>query len=94
LNDIISARGYYNTSPRKDKWNLCRIVLKPDNTEQYWLNGYQVVEYERESAIYDALVAHRKYAQWENFGMAKNGHILLQGHGNEVHSSCNKIKEL
>lgn len=61
---------------------------------QHWLNGYQVVEYERGFAIYDTLVALRKYAHIENFGLAKNGHILLKDHGNEVYFRSVMIKKL
>ncbi len=75
-------------------WNSGRITVRPDNVVQHWLNGFKVVEYERGSNIYAALVARSKYAVWEGFGMAESGPILLQDHGNTVFFKNIKIRKL
>ena len=75
-------------------WNQGRIVVRPDNTVQHWLNGFKVVEYERGSNIFAALVARSKYAVWEGFGLAESGPVLLQDHGNTVFFKNIKIKKL
>ena len=75
------------------EWNHARILAKNNHIE-HWLNGKKVVEYERGTQIYRALVQKSKYAVYPGFGEAAEGHILLQDHGNSVSFRNIKIKEI
>ena len=75
-----------------DRWNRARIVVKGGHVE-HWLNGVKVVEFNRHSQIYRALVEKSKYVKWPNFGQIAAGHILLQDHGDKVSFKNIKIRE-
>lgn len=94
LYDLIPSLKIKRGLKKVGDWNLGRVVVYPDDRVEHWLNGYKVVEYQRGTPIYQALVARSKYAQWENFGLAEEGHILLQDHGDEVAFRSIKIKVL
>jgi hypothetical protein len=85
LYDLIPSEKLEKRFQRKiGEWNQGRIQVFPNNQVVYWLNGFKVVEYERKSNIFRALVARSKYEKIEGFGMNDAGPILLQNHGDAV----------
>ena len=95
LYDLIPSYKLDNRFKRKiTDWSQARIVVLPNNIVQHWLNGFKVLEYERKSNIFAALVARSKYKDFEGFGLNDKGHILLQDHGNTVYFRSIKIRTL
>jgi Domain of Unknown Function (DUF1080) len=95
LYDLIPSYKLEKRFQRKTgDWNQGRVVVYTNNIVQHWLNGFKVVEYERKSNIFDALVARSKYEKYKGFGAGDKGNILLQDHGNNVSFKNIKIKLL
>ena len=100
LYDLIPANSTFfdKNQPEKrfngiGKWNRARIEVRGKNVKHI-LNGVKVVEYERGTQQWDALVNYSKYKDWQNFGEQEEGNILLQDHGDKVSYKNLKILEL
>ena len=96
LYDLIRAESTSSSRGKNFKgvgdWNNARIVVKGGKVE-HWLNQVKVVEFDRFSQMFKALVEKSKYENWENFGRLPKGLILLQDHGDEVSFKNIKIRE-
>ncbi|MBM1106501.1 DUF1080 domain-containing protein [Aurantibacter crassamenti] len=96
LYDLIRAENSDSSRGKNfkgiGKWNNARIVVKGGHVE-HWLNQVKVVEFDRFSQMFKALVERSKYEKWENFGRIPEGLILLQDHGDEVSFKNIKIRE-
>lgn len=97
LYDLIRAENTTTGSRGKNfkgigKWNNARIISKNGKIE-HWLNHVKVVEFDRYSQIFSALVEKSKYEKWDNFGKWESGNILLQDHGDKVSFKNIKIRE-
>jgi hypothetical protein len=98
---LTRAAAAYGLYPPPDghvkpvgEWNTTRIVAKGGHVE-HWLNGTKVVEYEMWSDDWKAKVKASKFNAWPNYGLAKKGHIALQGdHRGELAFRNIRIREL
>jgi hypothetical protein len=77
-----------------DEWNSARIVVNGAHVE-HWLNGKKMVDYELWSPDWKAKVAASKFSAYPHYGLAKRGHIGIQGdHDGSLEIRNIRIREL
>ena len=100
-NDYHTAGALYEffpPSPEKQlsplgEFNSSKLVVNVDHVE-HWLNGLKVVEYERGGEEFLAARAKSKFRDRPDYGLHKEGHILLQDHSIRVGFRNIRIKLL
>ena len=97
LYDLIEAKNLNEPRSKRpvrhDTWHRARIISKNGNIE-HWLDNIKVLEYNRYSQVFDALVQYSKYSKYEDFGKLESGNILLQDHGDLVKYKNIKIRPI
>lgn len=94
LYDLMTSKEDKRARRPIGQWNRGRLVVADDNTVTHYLNGVEMLTYNRGSEEYRELVANSKYKDWDSFGEAEQGHILLQDHGDHVSFRNIKVKKL
>lgn len=97
LYDLMTAKNLSTQGRAKQfkgvgQWNQGRLISHNGHVE-HWLNGEKVIEFDRYSQMFRALVAYSKYKDWPNFCQQPEGRLLLQDHGNEVSYRSIKVRE-
>ena len=92
LYDVMPANAKKKLQP-VGEFNQVRIVVQGAHVE-HWLNGEKVLEFERGSEAFRALIAKSKFHDKPLFGAFAKGHILLQEHKDAVWFRNIKIREL
>lgn len=94
MTSVAAVYGFYpsirGVASPANQWNTTRIVAKGAHVE-HWLNGKLIAQYEMWSPEWnrklhgdpaDPTSKPLKFAPYKDFGMAKKGHIAIQGDHN------------
>jgi len=76
------------------QWNHMRLIVKPGEHVEHWMNGEKICEYTIGSDDWNQRVQNSKWKNKQMFGKIKNGHICLQDHGAEIWWRNLKIREI
>jgi hypothetical protein len=75
------------------EWNEARLIVRGIEVE-HWLNGERVVQYRLWTPEWLDAVQGSKFADMQDYGLARTGHIGLQDHGNPVWFRNIRIREI
>ena len=82
LYDLVEPSSEKELAP-VGEFNQSRIVFE-GGRGRHWLNGKQVLEYDLESEDFRARLERSKYAPIAGFADVRQGHLVLQDHGDDV----------
>lgn len=82
--DVTRPVGFYNEA---------RIIVRGDHVE-HWLNGTKLLEYTWGGDEWQRLVKNSKFGGMPRYGTVRDGHIVLQDHGDRVWFRNVKIRPL
>lgn len=74
------------------EYNDVRLVVRHGHVD-HWMNGYRVLSYQLGDAEWSRRIAHSKFRDWPNFGVARRGYIALQDHGDVIRFRNIRIQE-
>ncbi|PYP71275.1 MAG: DUF1080 domain-containing protein [Gemmatimonadetes bacterium] len=91
LYDLVAPNAAKRLHP-VGEWNHSRVIFRGNHGE-HWLNGAKILEFDLGTALMDSLLAASKYRAIPGFAERRNGHIVLQDHGDEVYFRSIKVRE-
>ena len=91
LYDLVAPNAAKRLHP-VGEWNHSRVIFRGNHGE-HWLNGAKILEFDLGTALMDSLLAASKYRAIPGFAERRNGHIVLQDHGDEVYFRSLKVRE-
>ncbi|MDX1382234.1 MAG: DUF1080 domain-containing protein, partial [Thermoanaerobaculia bacterium] len=92
LYDLVEPAAGKRLEP-VGSFNRSRIVFVGGRGE-HWLNGERVVAFDLASEDFAQRFARSKYVPYEGFADVREGHIVLQDHGDEVWFRDLKVREM